>query len=371
MVSRRSISDSQIIFFLISGFVSYHLMDLPKDMVQYCNTGGWASLLVIALLSLLYVKGLMYLISCHENQIITDYMDKLIGSRFALIISASFGVFYFFYTCKKVRVCSEIIKYTILPETSPNITMILIVFIIFYGLNKGFSTITRLSEVFGIITIVIFIGLNLIFATKVDISNIRPFFVASDFPIYIKGVTKIYNRFLGLDILLLIPISLKFNKNIKKKLYKVIAFLLVSYIFVCEISIGIIGLYDIGNYDGVFFITSRIISLDRLDFLRRLDSFLYFAFFLKIFISILIYSYVSITYLKYATQRLLRKLFVFFDRNSILIFCILCYIVSFATDNLKEASYYLNFLSYVLLFFTTIIPIYIIYVQWCKKNIFN
>lgn len=388
---KHIIRDSQLGFMILGAFVVYNFMDAGKNMYRYASTGGWISMFFVFLLSAMLLKIIVYIMFTFCGETSLTIFPKVLGRRIAMYVFFMNGIIYMFLTCANIRLSGEIIKYTVLPNTPLVVTCALMAFLTLYGLLKRLPTIVRLSEIYGYLGLGIIMLIALVMSFRVDFYNLRPFFALSDVGCYINGIWRLYGNFIGLDVLFLLPLNSEANKHFNKNGTIALFILYVMFIFVGNVSIGIMGPEDIQNHINIFFIASRVVNVEYLDFLRRLDGFFYVGWFITIFLALIIYGYISTTYLRefcrlfsenhmkkikrWNFYKKLKKTFKDSYINTAVFVSVWALIVAVLPKNVQEAMYFIKKMEFVFIFITTMVPIYIGYLVWfeshTKKNNIN
>lgn len=384
-IKSNSIKDIQICFMIVGAYVVYNFMDAGKNMYKHASTGGWVSMLFVLFISIVIFKMIIFIMFTFEGENAISIFPKLFGKNIALFLFFTNGFFYMFNTCANIRVSGEIIKYTVLPNTPLVITGILMGILVLYGLLKGLPTIVRLSEIYGYIGILIILLIAILVSVKIDIYNIRPIFSKLDIRCYLKGIKPLYVNFVGLDILFVLPLYKKNNASITKKGIVTLCALYIFFVFIGTVTIGVMGTNEVENHIHVFFIATRIVNIEYLDFLRRLDGFFYIGWFVTVFLAIIIYGYIATFYLKAFIEALIKRLSArkrlsafFFKAETFFIFQVfktsyarvsllvatLSVLIAYMPQNLQEVMYLLNKLDFLYIFITSVIPIFACYMCW-------
>ncbi|WP_425449278.1 GerAB/ArcD/ProY family transporter [Dethiothermospora halolimnae] len=292
----NNFSNQQIFFSLFGAIVGVGIVSIPKDAAEIGGTGGWISILIATVLSIIIVNLITYLGYIHEKETLDQYSELLIGKFFTKVIMAIYSVYFFFFFTFITRIAIEIIKLSILIETPLWALAMLLMGVIYYALTKGLSSILRFVQIYSYIIIVLGIGSYIIMFTQGKIINIRPLLGTSNIITYFKGSIKFIVAFLGIEIITFIPISRKNNKKILIHNSLMIFFIGIMYIVVAESCISVIGIEDIIHYNDSLIAAMRRVEVPYLQFLGRLDGIILTVWIMGIICTVIIFAYGSFHY---------------------------------------------------------------------------
>ncbi len=267
------LTNRQISVMLYSIIVGYGIINIPKDIAEASGTGSWFSLLAGTLLFILFTYIITYLQYVYEGKTICEYSEILVGKFITYIFLIIYLIYFFIFFTMLVRLYSEVINLILLNKTPEKFIGILTYIVIAYALSKGINTIARLCEIYIPINILGTIFITFLMASKGKLVNLRPFFSVDDIMLYFKALKTTILPFMGIEILLFMPISRKENKNIFKYTLLIIVFIGILFIYVVESTISVVGV------DTVIFLKATMLSVLKgidiysLDFVRRLDGF--------------------------------------------------------------------------------------------------
>ena len=190
-----------------------------------------------------------------------------------------------------VRSYSEIVTLIFLHNTPVWAIIIFLLLIIGYALTKNFSTIARITEIYIPLVIIGFIAIQIIMTTQGEIINIRPLFGSEDLITYVKSSFQLFIPFIGLEIIMFIPINKTKNKGIMKYSILSVVFIGMLYIFIVESTISVVGVEDLVFYSASIFKVLKGIDLHYLEILQRPDGFYVTFWTMNLFCEICIISY--------------------------------------------------------------------------------
>lgn len=357
----EKVTNIQVCLLYAGAVISYNLMDMAKIMLDNCPTGGWFSITLVAIISGSFFKYICYIPYKYENQNISEYINKLLNKPLAILFVLIYLGVYMFALSSTIRITCELTKNILLPNTPKYFTALCMYLLIFFAIKKGLPTILRLSQIYGILGMIIIFLICVILSSKVDITRLKPWFVLSQFPLYMKGIYVIFSKFVGPDMIFLVKLNKKDNKNLPKHLVITISILLLIYLSLSQICIAVIGPESVILYRNVFFTVARRVALYNMDFLKRLDGMFSFGWLIIIFVSLIIYGYASTFY----ANILLPK---FKMTNLSLGILTISFILAFIPNDLGVISHLTTLMSPFYMFVCTIAPVMLGFIARRKKE---
>lgn len=269
---KKFISNRQIFMALYCIISGYDAINLPQRVARSAGTGGWVSLIITTVLFIFITYVITYLQYVYEEKTLYEYSQQLIGKFLTYILVALYIIYFFVFLTMIIRMYCDSIRLTILTKT-PVIYMCLLVYIVVcYALLKGLNAIARLCEIYGLISIINIIIISSILCTQGQIVNIRPLFVTNNIMIYLKAVFKMILPFLGIETMLVIPISRSINKNIFKYTMILMGFMGILFIYIVEAAFSVGGVSLLIDSKVALFAIARGVDVPFLEFLRRPDG---------------------------------------------------------------------------------------------------
>lgn len=267
----NSITNRQMVMILFITLTCYSIIVIPKVMAENAGTGNWITLILTALIFGLAAVVIVSLNSLFQGKMLFDYAPQIVGKPIAYVIVVFYILYFFFIVVYLITMKARLLKADFFPQTPlwsfPFIGIPVFCFIA----NKGITNIGRLAEIIGIVFIVTAIFVHFIMMTQGKISRIQPFFNAADIKKYIEGFKYSIFPFLGIEVLLAIPLTKKNGSKAKKTVFLTLVFIGLFYIFLVESCIMKIGLNDIVNYKDPLIVAIRDTSPEFIDIFTRLD----------------------------------------------------------------------------------------------------
>lgn len=285
------LNNRQIVFLILGAVVGYGILDLPKVIAEKAGTGGWFSLIITTIIAMIVVAINIKLAFSHNNKILPQYHEKLIGKFLGKIINLIYIIYFFLLSTLIVRAASEVVKNSILLKTPIWFLCLVFLATTYYALIRGGRGIVSICQTYGIIVIVSIIIVHILILTQGKSYNVMPVFNFKELGRYLKAGLNFQIPFLGVEIFLFTPLDKERNKGITKKVIYMLGFIGLMYILIVESSISVMSVNDIVQYNDALIATIRRVEIQSLEFFRRLDGLFIISWILSIFCTIFIYMY--------------------------------------------------------------------------------
>lgn len=354
----KSITSREIAFILYCPIVSYGIVNLPKDFSKSAKTGGWICLFIITLLVLLTANIIVYLNNYYKNQIIYDYSKELLGKFFMYILFFIYTLYFFIFFSMVTRMYCNVVHISILVNTPVWVLSFVFFCIVYYALSKGSITIARVCQMYAVINILGNIIISIILFTQGEIINLTPVFPDMTILEYLKGVFKLGFPFLGLEVMLFIPVTKDNCGKIFKMINMMVILIAIIYLLIGESTISLCGPELLFLYKAPLLNILRGIDVRGLGILRRMDGIYIIIWSANVFCSICVLGNTLFSSIKY--------FFKFKNDNMVLkIIVLVSFVVAQIPNNInyvEKIIKYNSYLGYICLF---IIP----YVLFCAMKI--
>lgn len=287
----KFLTNRQISAMLFSIIVGYTITTLPKSIAEHTGTASWLVLLIETIIFILITYIITFLQYVYEGKTIYEYGQKLVGKLTTNVLLVLYLIYFFIYFTMFVRGFSEAMKGNVLNKT-PVVFICIIFFIVLgYALTKGINAIARICEIYVPIIILGYILIFYALATQGKLVNVSPLFVSEDIMKYFKALPNEISPFLGVEILLFIPIGRRENKNIFRYTMITMGFIGILYIYIVESIISVVGTELLVNLTSPIFSALRGIDIYSLEFIRRLDGIYAIFRMMNIFCTISLLGY--------------------------------------------------------------------------------
>lgn len=358
---KESLTNRQIAFIIFGFIVGYGVLGLPKNITESAGTGGWVSLLIATIITLLFTYILTYLSYVFDDKTIFEYSQTLVGKTITYIFMVVYSVYFFMIFTMVTRISSETIKLTILVKTPVWALSLVFFIVVYYAVIKELRVIGRICEIYGLIIIITAIIIYFLIFSQGKLVNIKPFFVMKDIPIYFKSTLSAIFPFIGFEILIIIPFNRKENnKKIFKYTTLMVSFIGLLYILVVEACVSVMGVDGIIHYKDALYATIRRVDIQSLQFLRRLDSIFLIAWIMSIFTTITLAAYGCIFILSKLLNKIKFNILAFFV-------IILSFLVSMVPKTTDEIQKVLDYTGYGVFLTGALIPVILLIITKVKK----
>lgn len=226
--------------FSVSGII------IPKIAASVSGRDGAISIILASV----YMLGFAFFILTLMKNMKGDYFAKSKESL-GSILTTGVGLLYifkYFLCCVfAVKLFSEVIKESLLPDTDNRIIMLLLILVSAYAASKGLEVRARIAEIvyfFVLIPILFFLFLGLF---KVDYTNLMPI-LTEDVKTIMFGGYEIFLTFSVIELLLFVVPFIKYRERDKKKgrrlsvaVTKAVAIIGFLNLLFFVVSMGILG----------------------------------------------------------------------------------------------------------------------------------
>lgn len=287
----KALTNRQCGLILYTAIVGYGIINLPQNATEAGGTTGWISILIVTVVASLATYIITYLSYNNENRIVYEYSEELVGKFITFIFKIIFIVYFILIFSYLIRMYAETLKLVMLAKTPVWAIEILFYAVVFYAISKGPSVIGRVCELYVPMAIIGIIIMSFILFTQGRLINLRPFFMKQGVMSYLKSAFQLVLPFLGMELLLFMPISKKNNKGLFKYTTFTVLFIGLFYIFVVESAISVVGAETAVIYKASLFNIVRGVDVRYLEFFRRLDGIYMIIWTMDVFCSICLWGY--------------------------------------------------------------------------------
>lgn len=265
------VTNRQIVFILLLTLTSYSVVDISRAMATTAGYGSWLTLMVTAILFALASIIIVSLKLRVKNETLMEYGQDLIGRIPMLAIGLYYIVYFFTILVFLLIQLGTLLKTDFLLKTPMTASIGIGVVVFCYIAYKGFVTIARMMEFIGIIYLITAVTVHILMLTQGRAENIMPFFNSDDVGSYFAAIKEAIFPFLGIELLLFVPISKKNGKSLIPTVFLTILGIGLFYTLVVESSIMKLGMNNIAHYNSSLIVAIRDMELPFLDFLKRMD----------------------------------------------------------------------------------------------------
>lgn len=356
----KHLSNRQIAFMLFGVIVGYGSMDIAKNVVENAGSAGWITLIISTSIAMIITYIITYIGYIHENQTLYEYSEKLIGRNITAIFIIIYVVYFFSIFTMITRMTNEVIRLTILVKTPVWTLNLIFLLVVYYAVIKELRIISTICEFYGILIIFAAVFIEFIIFTQGKLINLRPFLGDGNIQTYIEAVPKTIFPFLGMEVIVLIPLHREDNTKIFKYVISMIGVIGFLYIIIVESCISVIGVDDIVHYKDTFIAVLRRTDVPYLEFLRRLDGVFLIIWIMSVFCTIIIFAYGTVFFISKYVKNIK---FSFIT----LIVLIVSFIVSQIPKTIDEVQESLKYIGYLGLVCSIVIPVILLSLTKVKK----
>jgi spore germination protein len=356
----KFLTNRQISVMMYSIIIGYGVINISKDVAEAAGTGSWFSLLIATIIFILITYIITYLQYVYEGKTLFEYSEKLVGKLITDLFLIIYLIYFFLFFTMLVRLYSETIGLIILNKT-PVIFISIIVFIVIgYALTKGINVIARVCEIYVPINILGTIIIDFLLITKGKFVNLRPLFSTGDIMNYFQGLKATIFPFIGMEILLFIPISRTENKNIFRYTMLMVGFIGILFIYIVESTISVVGVESVIFLKATMLYVLKGVDIYSFDIIRRLDGFYIVIWTMNLVCAMSLWAYGIITIISRKVKS------IKYNFSVIIIVCI-SFIVSQIPKTIDQVQLIIKYNSYFGTVAFFVIPVILFIITKVKK----
>lgn len=356
----KSLTNRQIAVILYSIIIGYDVVNIPKEIAEAAGTGSWFPLIIATIIFVLITYMITYLQYVFEGKTLYEYSTMLVGRFLTSLFMFICMIYFFMFLTMLVRLYGETIKLIILNKTPVMLICMVTFIVIGYAVIKGINVIARLCEIYVPINILGTIIITSLLATKGRYVNLRPLFSTEEIRSYIMALKTIVLPFLGMEILLFIPINQKENKHVFKYTMLMVVFIGALFIFLVESVISVVGVESVIYLKATVLSVLKGIDLYNIDIIRRLDGLYIIIWTMNIVCAMSLWAY-GVTVI---IRRKLKNI-----NNNLLVIIVMCisFIVSQTPKTMEQVQRIIKYNTYLGLIVALVIPAILFTVMKVKK----
>ncbi|NMD71226.1 GerAB/ArcD/ProY family transporter [Bacillus sp. DNRA2] len=356
--SKEQITNSQAAVIIINYILASGILTLPRTLVEEMNTpDGWISVFLGGIVATLMGIIMVKLSQRFPVKTFYQYNQDIIGKWAGRLISLILIVYFSSLSALEIRVMGEVTSFFLLEGTPMWAIIIPFIWIGFFLILGGITSIARLFEIILPITIILFLVVSLMSLKIFELDNLRPVLGKGIIPV-LKGIRTTTLAFSGTEIMLLL---LAFMEHPKKGVKAVFVGVSIPMVFYMTTFVMVIGAL---STDGVVMRIWPTISLIRSYELpglifERFESLLLVIWIMQIF------SSYTITY--YAASLGLSQILKKNIRLPLFGLLPVIYILAMVPKTLKDLSTMGKFISTSGLWFFSIIPLLLLIISKVRR----
>lgn len=228
--ANNKISLRQLQILLILDIFGASVITLPRTAAQYGGQNGWLVVLGGSLIVVLQVYLLSILAERYADKTFVEFSNELLSKPIGIILSIGFGIKILIGTGLQLRICSEIIRQTMLFTTPLYALSLSMILVAVYLDLKGYEIRARTAEILIVIMIVPIFVVYILTGLNTDLTNLLPVFQINERDFF-RGAWATAVSFQGVEFLLLVfPFINKPKKSVKASMQAVIflGFLMIA-----------------------------------------------------------------------------------------------------------------------------------------------
>lgn len=305
---KEKISSSELSSTLLLCIVSSSIGLNIFTTIRLAGINSYISVLIGTILGIIPLFIFIYLFNYQSNLPIYKKTTHIFGKTLGTIINYIIILLYLLIGATILFNLSNFIVSQYLSRTPLLLIFYIITILVYYTVNKGIETISRVSTIFSVITVLSFLFSFLYLRKDANINNLLPILEQGIKKPLIGAYMSTVITLSPIYTLLIIPKN-NIVDNKKTSKYIIISYLIGTTIIflVAFLSNAILGKYLIEQYQYPGYISLKRISL--FGFIDRIENFLSLHWILSNFITLTIITYyISNTIIKEKNNKILNLL---------------------------------------------------------------
>lgn len=253
--------------------------------IKYASIDSYIGVLIGSIIGIIPLLIFIYIFNYKEELSIKDKINDIFGKILGTIINYILIILFLLISSTIIFNIANFIVSQYLSDTKIVYIMIALGITVFFTMNKGRETISRVSSIFLIIFIVLFILAVFSIKKEINFNNIKPILEYGLIPPIKAGlVNSLLTTIPCFSLLTISKQSISNKSRIIK--YIVTGYLIASFILflISLLSNTILGVYLIKIYQYPAYISLKKASI--LNFIDRIENFFSLAWILSSFIAI-------------------------------------------------------------------------------------
>ncbi|MED0677785.1 GerAB/ArcD/ProY family transporter [Aneurinibacillus thermoaerophilus] len=353
------ITQTQATIVVANTMLATGILTLPRTIIAAVGTAdAWISLLLGGLISLFAGYMITKVSLLFPEYTFYQYSQALTGKVIGTTLNVLLVIYYVLVCGYVVRILGEVIHVFVLEKTPIEVVIIVFMSVATYLTVGGINPIARLCELFTLpIVLILFLTLTLSFG-HFELDNLRPLLSEGFTPVW-EGVKSTAFAFTGFEIMFIVSAFMTEPNKAVKSTITAISTIIVLYISVVVVAIGIFTVEELKTLTWPTMTLAKDIEFPG-EFFERFDSFLVIVWIMAIYTTFVPYHYAA----SLGLGQLFQKNMYYF------VFGVLpaIYIIAMYPKDLNAAFKLGEFVGYLAIFFTMIIPIFLWLVAKARRG---
>lgn len=281
----KKIDSYEFTSLLILNFLSSSIGLSLYTTIKYASINSYIGVLISSITSIIPLLIFIIILNYKEKLNIKEKINHLFGKYLGTIINYILVILFFIISSTIIFNLSNFIVSQYLYDTNILYIIITLSITIYFTLNKGIETISRISQIFTLIFIFLLIIAIFSIKKEIDINNLKPFLEHGlKGPIKASLINSLITTIPCFSILIIPKHNITNNNKIIKHI--IIGYIISSIILflISIISNSILGEYLIQIYQYPAYISLKKASI--FNFIDRVENFFSLAWILSCFIAI-------------------------------------------------------------------------------------
>ncbi len=355
----EKIGKREIWFAVSSMLIGTGILTLPNALASQTEAAdGWVSLLIGGIVSTLFACLCAKLASRFPEQTFLAYSTAIVGKAMAVMLTLLYAVMFLGFAASSTREIANIAKLYLFERTPLEVIALAFLLPVIYAVAGSRAALLRLNLLFLPVVLVIICIVLLFNLHFIESENLLPVFTTKGAG-YLQGIVDSSFSYLGYGCLLFYVSMMRQSKQATQAAMIGMTIPIVIYIFIFVSTIGILTNVGVANivYPTVEIAKEVVVPGQ---FFERFESVFFTIWIMTIFNTVAMSMDISVLSFGYVFPRVPKMTWL-------LIVAPVAYFLSMQPENTLDLHRYQEWLSYMGLLFSMLIPALLLLIAAARK----
>jgi len=186
--------------------------------------------------------------SAFPGMMLYEYSRRIVGRAAAYALAVYFALYFLLVSVHLNIQLTAVLRAEFYPRTPQWAMLAVTVLVVGSVAYRGVTNVGRFFEVIGLVFVITAVITHFIMILQGEPNEILPLFRASQIPRYLAGTKDVVIAFLGIELLLIFPLSGKNSARTAATAFLTVLLVGVFYVVVVESCIMMLGMDSTKNY---------------------------------------------------------------------------------------------------------------------------
>jgi spore germination protein len=258
---KSGVTDRQVFFLIFLTLTAYMSISVPNVIAKHVGISGWITLIVTAILFAAFAAVIVRLNSRFPGLTLFEYGQQIVGKALTYLLVAYFIGYFLMYAVYMNIQLASFLKAEFYPKTPERAMLAVSIAVFGFVSYRGVTNVARFFEIIGVAFLIATAATHMTMIQQGNIREIQPFFRASKFVYDLLAVRYGALFFIGIEVLLIIPLSGIGARRTTWVAAIAVLFVGFAYVVIVETSIMVLGLKAAANYNYAMIEAIKLIDI--------------------------------------------------------------------------------------------------------------